>query len=351
MLVPFTAAAAADELSESRSMEEILDEYHRRAFEAQAQGNTRSASGNSRSGGQTLEEETVDALTNAGYEAYNVTAGNYDTLEAQLQTDFTAMGLDPEGSYIIVIHGQPEGSETNGNSRMIDPPTEEDFDGPGASEGTFYFLSETGSWYYGRRITATSSDDPGYHISDIVPLLDQSSTEAFIERLLNHVVSTELDDISGDGQWGTVLSLLGIDFIQIDTQKTVHLVASAAIDRTRVFTQLFYEDDRLPGGGTWITWYSVEKARIWTQFYGSYYDTSIPGQTSILTPEYTHYVYTPNYLYPTSQNECAVQQYLYSPESRHEALGNLALYLVDGNGSFLSYTPIISSPQYIGEIP
>ena len=42
---------------------------------------------------------TVETLNEAGYEAYNVTADNYDTLEDQLQTDFAEMGLDPNGSY------------------------------------------------------------------------------------------------------------------------------------------------------------------------------------------------------------------------------------------------------------
>lgn len=35
MLVPFTAAAAADEPSATPTVEEILSEYHRKAFEAQ----------------------------------------------------------------------------------------------------------------------------------------------------------------------------------------------------------------------------------------------------------------------------------------------------------------------------
>ena len=63
MLVPFSSAAAADEPSESRSMEEILDEYHRKAFEAHTQRNAETTSTWSRRGGRTLEEETVDALT------------------------------------------------------------------------------------------------------------------------------------------------------------------------------------------------------------------------------------------------------------------------------------------------
>lgn len=157
MLVPLSSAAAADEPSESRSMEEILDEYHRLAFGVQDQGNTRTTSPNSHSGGKTLEEETVDALTEAGYEAYNVTAANYDTLEQHLQTDFAAIGLNRESSYIVVIHGKPGDTASNGNSRIWDPPTQDDFDnGDGGNrEFNFTYGSTT---YRMRYLIVTSAD-------------------------------------------------------------------------------------------------------------------------------------------------------------------------------------------------
>ena len=206
MLVPFTAAAAADEPSESRSMEEILDEYHRRAFEAQAQGSTRSASANSRSGGKTLEEETVDALTEAGYEAYNVTAGNYDTLEAQLQTDFAAMGLDPEGSYIIVIHGQPEGSETNGNSRMIDPPSEEDFDGPGGYSHFEYLYN--GNIYWMRYVTVVSNGEDTRAVSTFDTPTNPDVVGYLLDNLFSTYIFAGLDALFDSIPAGTAVSLL-----------------------------------------------------------------------------------------------------------------------------------------------
>ena len=70
------------------TIEEILNDYHSKAFEAQtaqeeAGTYSRSASGT----GKTLEQETVEELTAAGYEAYNVTGDNFDSLEDSLQTD------------------------------------------------------------------------------------------------------------------------------------------------------------------------------------------------------------------------------------------------------------------------
>lgn len=68
MLVPFSPAVAADEMSAKPTVEEILSEYHQKAFEQEMQGDTDTASAWSRRGGstKTLEQETVDTLNNAG---------------------------------------------------------------------------------------------------------------------------------------------------------------------------------------------------------------------------------------------------------------------------------------------
>ena len=160
MLVPLSSAVAADEMSAKPTVEEILDEYHRKAFEREMQGDTETASTWSRRGGsaKTLEEETVEALTNAGYEAYNVTAGNYDTLEAQLYTDFGEMGLDPNGSYIVVISGgdgEASGNSAGANSR-VRPET--DLEGPPGSTGNASFeYTQDGTTYTMRYVTVTSA--------------------------------------------------------------------------------------------------------------------------------------------------------------------------------------------------
>ena len=134
MLASLFPAVAADTMSATPTVEEILSEYHRKAFEAQIQGDTESASTWSRRSGKakTLEQETVDILADAGYEAYNVTADNYEALEEELHTDFADMGLVPEGSYIIVINGEdPAESISSGgtsaynispNPEIIGPP-------------------------------------------------------------------------------------------------------------------------------------------------------------------------------------------------------------------------------------
>lgn len=158
MLVPLSSAVAADEMSAKPTVEEILDEYHRKAFEREMQGDTETASTWSRRGGsaKTLEEETVETLTNAGYEAYNVTAENYDTLEAQLYTDFSQMGLDPNGSYIVVISG--EDGETSGNSAGANSRArpEIDIEGPPDGGASSFSYTYNGQSYFMRYATVTS---------------------------------------------------------------------------------------------------------------------------------------------------------------------------------------------------
>ena len=94
MVMPMICASAADMPEAQPTIEEILNSYHEKAFAAQTAGDAGASTWSSRSG-KTLEEETVDELTAAGYEAYNVTGENYEALEEALQTDFASMGIDP----------------------------------------------------------------------------------------------------------------------------------------------------------------------------------------------------------------------------------------------------------------
>ena len=116
MVMPMICASAADMPEAQPTIEEILNSYHQKAFEAQAAETRSGASTWSSRSGKTLEEETVDELTAAGYEAYNVTSENYEALEEALQTDFASMGIDPEGSYIIVISGEEPAAPGNNQS-------------------------------------------------------------------------------------------------------------------------------------------------------------------------------------------------------------------------------------------
>lgn len=190
ILVPFSSVAAAGETPESRTMEEILNEYHRRAFEAQVQGNAGTGSPNSRSGGKTLEEETVDALTAAGYEAYHVTAASYETLQTQLKTDFSDMGLDPSVSYFIIVGEQPVAPEGNANSRSYDPPVQENF-GDGSSGSTFEYTHE-GTTFLMRYLTIIPTLQNGMIEERVYTV----QPDMFWENTIQEIVTTSLVSIA-----------------------------------------------------------------------------------------------------------------------------------------------------------
>ena len=214
MLASLSPAVAADEMSAQPTVEEILNEYHRKAFEAQTRGETDTASTRSRRSGstKTLEQETVDTLTAAGYEAYNVTADNYETLEADLHTNFSEMGLNKDGSYIVIVSSEKSGanppSGTNGNARVIDPPAYEDFYG----DGSGFEYTHGGTTYVMRYLTVTSTTGSNMSVSSTYDLLSSVWYEDAAMDIFNTTLVSAIDKMITIGKntipLGTIASLL-----------------------------------------------------------------------------------------------------------------------------------------------
>lgn len=211
MLASLSPAVAADEMSAQPTVEEILNEYHQKAFEAQTRGDADSTSTWSRRGSsaKTLEQETVDTLTDAGYEAYNVTADNYDTLENELKTDFAAMGLDPEGSYIVVISGE-EPSSTNGarvGGSNIDQSTGDLLDG-----GSHFEHTHNGTTYQMRYVIVTSATGTSMSVYSTYDLQSNIWYENLAMDALDATLVAVVDSMVVIGKQniplGTIASLL-----------------------------------------------------------------------------------------------------------------------------------------------
>ena len=204
LMVSIPAASAGSESTPSRTVEEILDEYHSRVIADLSSEN--SAAGNSRSINNSvasLTQETVNTLNATGYEAYHVTPTNYRTLENQLYTDFEGMGLNLDGSYIIVIHGDASNANntTNGiGSRAIVP-------NPGLGGGTTYFnYSYNGKSYSMRYVTVTPAENSALRQNSDVELLE-GCTSAQKANALNNIL-TYLSLIPNLSVTTTFLSLL-----------------------------------------------------------------------------------------------------------------------------------------------
>jgi hypothetical protein len=197
LLASLSPAVAADEMSAPPTVEEILNEYHQKAFEAKMQGDTGNASAWSLRGGQTLEEETVDALTEAGYEAYNVTADNYESLQTELKTDFSDMGLDPNGSYIIVISGEDptEPASTGGASTYnLNPLPGEDQAPDGGPSGFNYTYN--GQTYWMRFVTVIPTlDKPDMTVRKRYTVRSQFLVQNAITDITSLILVSSLDTI------------------------------------------------------------------------------------------------------------------------------------------------------------
>ena len=321
MLASLSPAVAADEMSATPTVEEILSEYYQKAFEAQAHGDTDTSSTWSRRGGnaKTLEQETVDTLTNAGYEAYNVTADDYDTLEAELNTDFAVMGLDPEGSYIVVISGEDiyQTDSTDGASTFNISPLPEWDQAPDGGGGTYFM----------RYVTIVATDVGGttgplfqnstYYMSDIEYLNEiagvlgeyvfTAAGEKFIESLLDEG-SSYIPDV---GPICTLASLF-VDVGGVILQDPLTeldpnaLIFTAGTSWTRSYTQVYNSDT-----GNWHTAQCSSYAVSEASFSGGYFchpETSLP--TEFRGVFHSSEVYSPYYNNTEQRKLRAVQGYL-----------------------------------------
>lgn len=244
MLVPLTPAVAADDTVPRPTVEEILSEYHQKAFEAEAAQQTGRASANSRGAGsseKTLEEETVDTLNAAGYEAYNVTSENYEALEAQLQTDFADMGLDLDSSYIIVISGEEDSAA---NHARIPNPNVGNVQAPDGGP-TYFEYTYGGTTYSMRYVTVTSLQDASYRKSSSHDLLD-TYFDSVLDRLLEAGTTAYLDALHKFIPFGTLASILGLsDYLNRYETSESSLNYFACTVWTRSYIQVwnnFYED-------------------------------------------------------------------------------------------------------------
>lgn len=344
LILPFLPASAAEEAVAQPSIEEILNEYHEKAFETQAATENGGASTYARGGSsQTLEQETVEALTDAGYEAYNVTGENYEALEESLKTDFAEMGLNPESSYVVVVSGEDPAAQSNPNARVL-PPAYDDFDGN--TSGSCYTFSYGGRSYTMRRILVTAAEDPKYATCNevnLVDLLDGSSAFSdLLQRLLNYTISSAIDKET-DSSLGTVLDLFGIEFVDIDPSKNCILNFYAGLSRIRSYTQI-YE----PVTQEWESWYSAEAATLTTRYSGMYYNHTLKRFTTINQPENVYSLNSDYYFNYTLQSEQAVLNQAI-PRITFDHIGTVEILLKDENTGRQIH--ILSFAPYIGVTP
>ena len=314
MLVPVSSVVAADNSNVQPTIEEILNSYHEKAFAASAEGGSEVSAYARRSGSEkTLEQETVDELTAAGYEAYNVTAENYEELEESLKMDFESMELNPESSYIIVISGEEQNSAGN-NSRVagggLGSLPEYDMVDP---EGSGLRYEYNGRYFNLRLVTITAADDPryardhAYHIVQNDPTVS-GAIDYVLQELLLQTVSVAAEEMIGLvplGDIATFLASILIDLAQENEQVFGSLALNGATSWTRTFTLVYVESESM-----WKDYLYVEKAVAVSYMSGLYYSSSQNRHLPIPAECVTHTFYSPNYDNFSFWCEKAIEKYL-----------------------------------------
>lgn len=237
-MVMLMASAAMAEAAPAPSIEDILNDYHAKAFAAQNGG----AGNASRSGsGMTPEQEAIEELAEAGYTAYNVTADNYDALQESLKTDFSELGLDPEGSYIIVISGEDDTSSGNPNSRVGSLP-EYDHVGGGGDEIPTFTYTYNAKTYTMRYVTVTAADNNALGLVDDVNLLKGFDVDD-AWNVLNLPISI-LSSLGLAPTTGIIYSLVSSILPETDTSQFRSMIYQGGTNWTIKYLQVYNSESK-----------------------------------------------------------------------------------------------------------
>ena len=347
MAMPMICASAADMPEAQPTIEEILNSYHQKAFEAQTAEERGGASTWSSRSGKTLEEETVDELTAAGYEAYNVTSENYEELEEALQTDFADMGLDHESSYIIVISGEEPNGQSNSNGRSFGLP-EYDMIDPGTG-GNYFTYFDGDTTYNMRYVTLTNGDVSNNELYkanritlsniqyfDVIgeTFVEYTLTyarDAVIKKVVEAASEEILDLIPIVGEVSSIISLLadvGDALLQdpIQPLDPGTWVLSAGTAWTRSYIQIRNEVSH-----NWHTVQCSAYASLDATMYGEHVynpETNAPEQLGGLLRR--EHIYSPYYQDTATRKERAVEAYL-NGSKYFDCTGDIEYYFTNPN--------------------
>ena len=265
MVMPMICASAADMPEAQPTIEEILNSYHEKAFAAQTAGDAGASTWSSRSG-KTLEEETVDELTAAGYEAYYVTRENYYALEESLHDDFAAKGMNPEGRYIFIVHQGDEASPAN--ARLGSLPEQEIIDG--GDNSFLYYDDYYQRWYTMRKKTVVQTS----FIQNESVNLHNSLSSALLDGLADGSISLYVKSEYSLVRMGVTSDIFGIE------PAATYLCENLVLQASATWVRTFYDvwDEHI---GLWSTPFYTEFANFSLEFTGRYYNAATHSDVPI----------------------------------------------------------------------
>lgn len=259
MLSCVPALAAASESKESAphpDIQRIFDDFHTRCMEIESESSTKSRATTDTERLYSLaKSEAIAQLEDAGYWAYDINSNTYDSIEDTLSTDLSQMGLDPNGSYIIVIAGEEpsiNASSSSPQSRTTILPS--------------FTHTYNGYTCTLRYVYVTASDYSGYSQANSVSIINNSNGSQIIENALNSLVTSAIDSISGYIPFGTIASICGLSLVNFNTSLSTTMILHGDATWTREYTQVYEENSDV-----WLSWVSVDYVVVRTFMSGSYY--------------------------------------------------------------------------------
>lgn len=287
VLIAFTPSVAAEPVTATPTIESILADYHEKALAAQASGDTEVAAYSPRSGDTTLslEQETVNELTAAGYEAYNVTGDNYDAMAESLHTDLGSMGITDDGSYIVVVTDDylEQSDDTSAGTYGLTLPPHLRDDG-GIGEGFTYWYE--GIRYTMRYVTVTASES-GFRAANVVDLRDKLTNNQFydmlesgIKALLYKAVSDSINSLIGENYLTPIMDILQALYENTTFAEDDILLYTAGTNWTVTYTQIY---DALTS--SWVTCSSAEYVTMFYIINYTFYNSATNRYEQISTED------------------------------------------------------------------
>lgn len=281
-----------EEVQENKavSVEEILNEYCAKLelYSLKSNINTFSKTTETK---EIIKQQTIEKLTEAGYEAYDVNSNTFDEVEEQLSTDLEDINLNRNYSYIIVLEGESKSS--NLDERMFNNNVS-----PTSSTGTSFSYTSGGTTYTMRYMTVTAADDPAFAKTSEYNLLSNPTQKA-LENCLNAALEIYVSAI-----WaplGTISTLWGLDISDFKSPGSTRMEYIGNTNWTRVFTQVWDKTY-----SQWMNGSCVEYVRIRSRIDGDYYNATVNAIISFPEEEKVNIKYSNEYLDYTWRKEKAV---------------------------------------------
>lgn len=247
---------------------------------------------------ENLQYIAVQELNKLGYEAYAVDADSYDNVERALSTDLESLGVTPEASYIIVVHGEEDGTVN-----------------PSSTIGSSFTYNYGGSSYVLRYVTIASNDNSLMSKASSANVLN-SRSRTIIQNFLNATFGLIVSSYSE--VVGFVADVLGLNISNFSTSANSSIYLHGATNWGRRYTQVY------SNYGSWLNGSYTEYARC-AQHFGGYYVNSSGANIQVNTSETVTYKYSSKYYDSEWKKESAV-------------LGYLNSYIVTDRTGDISYT-------------